>query len=143
MSWFVCLQLSEAEAEISHAQRALAAVVRGDLVQLLDTALAQHRQAAALACAGQASAAASEAVQHFLHLDLPASQVRQLAVLHRYLSDDDIKDVVHNTREGLHDLLLTLHRLGNRWTPFFLGWPRSWTSFWEQLMRLKWPPLQR
>ena len=61
-----------------HAQQSFATAVSGELVQLLEEAIAQHQRSAASACALSASAAVAEAMRHLLHLDLPAEQVRQL-----------------------------------------------------------------
>ena len=49
--------------------------MRRDVVQMLDSALAQHRFAAASACSADVSAAVPEALPHLLRLDLPADQV--------------------------------------------------------------------
>ena len=68
---------SEGQTHTTHSTQALATAVSGELAQLLEQVLAQHRQAAAAACAGRVDAAAAEARQHLLHLDLPAHQVRQ------------------------------------------------------------------
>ena len=59
----------------SHAERGLVTDVRSELTQLLEIALAQHQQAATVACVRQVSPAAADAAEHFMHLDLPAGQV--------------------------------------------------------------------
>ena len=71
-----CVHLREGSGVRPHATQALATEVSGELAQLLDQALAQHRQAAASACAGKVSTAAAEAIQHLLCVDLSADQAR-------------------------------------------------------------------
>ena len=64
-----------------HETQALATAICGELAQLLGEVLAQHRRAAAAACAGRLDAVTAEAIQHLLRLDLPADQVQQGACI--------------------------------------------------------------